>query len=187
MVADFMSAVGISRLICIEPHFAQFEGFCSVPSICLSATQLMCLELTKEIVEDAAVVAPDAGALRSARDYAALLGVPVLLADKRVKDVNDHYARAMSTGLFIIVDDMISTGASMCAVAKKLRAMNPAASIWVAAAHGLFLDSAIGRILAEGITRIFVTDTVDQTGRSNASIKVVGIAGLIADALRIGL
>jgi ribose-phosphate pyrophosphokinase len=183
MIADFMDVVGATDVICIDPHFPQFEGFCRMRASLLSAVPLLSSAVSRWITTDAVIVAPDQGSVRAARLYGQLLASPVIVLDKTIASA-DLPDAVRGAKLLILVDDIISTGSSMTTVIRKLRSCDVAAEIWVSAVHGLFLDSAVERLSAEGVSRIFITDTLPQAANLNPVVTVVGTAELIASALQ---
>jgi ribose-phosphate pyrophosphokinase len=184
VVADMAAATGISELICIEPHFAQFEGFFAGRARALSAVSLLCDAIRKELTGAAAVVAPDAGALRTARAYGEVLNLPVILMDKTAHHV-DRLPYAVLVNHFVIVDDMISTGRSMSSVVDRLRLLKPDAEMFISATHGLFLASAFDALSVPCIRRVFITDTLHQGSQIPSHFTVVEIAGLLAESIGI--
>ncbi|MGW4967571.1 ribose-phosphate diphosphokinase [Nonomuraea sp. NPDC004186] len=193
VVAEALASVGTWRLIVVDPHTVALEAICAVEVEMLTAVPLLAQELgtgslgEQELRDGAVVVAPDLGAVKLAEHYGALLSHPVaavrktrlsgrrVAAEELVGDVRDRPV--------VIVDDMISTGATIAAAAEVVSAHGAAPEIVVAATHGLFVEAAAERLNHAGIHRVLVTDTVARPPTPPMRLGVCSVAPLLADAI----
>ncbi len=186
VVADALAVAGADRLVVIDPHTAALEATCSIPVDMLTAVPVLAAALQSEIAETAVVVAPDLGAVKLAERYASLLRRQVVVIRKtRVsgQTVRAHELVGDVRGRpAVIIDDMISTGATIEAAAEVLEAQGAAAGPVVAATHGPLAGGAAERMAAAGVQRIFVTDTT-IAGRDSNTLQVCPVAALLADAI----
>ena len=187
VVADLIEAAGIDQLVVVDPHSAALETMFDIPVETLSAVPLLTAALRPLVGEGAVVVAPDLGAVKLAERYAAGLDLPVAIVRKTrvsgeevravdvVGDVRDRQA--------LIVDDMITTAGTVEAAAQALldRACRP--ELIVAATHGLFVGPAAARLAALPLRHVIVSDTVPTTLDIDVPVAVVGIHGVLADAI----
>jgi ribose-phosphate pyrophosphokinase len=186
VVADALTAAGAHRLVVIDPHTAALEATCFIPVDMLTAVPVLAAALQSATAETAVLVAPDLGAVKLAERYASLLRRQVVVirktrvsgrtvrAHELVGDVRDRPA--------VIVDDMISTGATIEAAAEILEAEGAMPGPVVAATHGPLASGAEERMAAAGVQRTFVTDTT-MAGRQSGTLHVCSIAPLLADAI----
>jgi ribose-phosphate pyrophosphokinase len=185
-IARLIEAAGIGQLVLVDPHSPALETMFDVPVNTLTAVPILTASLQVFRGDDAVVVAPDLGAVKLAERYAAALDLPVAVVRKTrlsgatvhavdlVGDVRDRRP--------LIVDDMITTAGTVEAAARALLDRGCRREIVVAATHGLFVGSAQSRLAALPLRRVLVTDTV-PTSESDLPLSVIGIAGLLADAL----
>lgn len=186
VIVDALVGAGAQRLIVVDPHTTSVEAMCSVPVEMLTAVPVLAGALAATTPDDAVVVAPDLGAVKLAERYAAVLGRPVVIvrkhrlsgdtvrAEELVGDVDGR------TG--VIVDDMISTGGTIEAAARILRAHGAEAGM-VATSHGLLVGGATQRLTAAGIARVLVTDTVTSGEGAGSVVEVHSIAHVVAEAI----
>lgn len=187
LVAAILSAAGIGRVVAFDLHNPAVEGFFTVPLEHLSAIEMLADAFVDSTGGEAVVVAPDLGAVKLATRFAAPLHLPVAIVHKsRLSGqavsvqgiVGDVHGRAP-----IIVDDMISTGATIEAAARALRAANCAPEISVAATHGLMVGDAAARLAAAGVGRLVLTDTVAPPAASTLRTEIVSVAPMLAEAI----
>lgn len=180
MVADFIGVAGADRVVTIDLHAGQIQGFFNCPVDNLFAVPVM-LEAIKELHEDnMVIVSPDAGGVERARSFAKRLGLPLAIVDKRRDKPNQaqamHVIGNVKGCLAIVVDDMIDTAGTLCAGAEVL--MNNGASKVVACAtHGVLSGPAIDRINAtEALAQVFVTDTIPLAEKLQRCPKLRGVS-----------
>ncbi len=146
VIAEALVSAGAQRLVIVDPHTAALEAMCSVPVEMLTAVPVLARAFSSELAEDAVVVAPDLGAVKLAERYAALVARPVAIVRKtRVSGAAvraEELVGQVEGRSALIVDDMISTGSTIEAAARVLRAHGATGDIVVAATHGLFVPPA---------------------------------------------
>jgi ribose-phosphate pyrophosphokinase len=189
LVADMFQAAGADRLIAVDLHSGQIQGFFDGPVDHLTASNVLIDYLRAEAPSDLVIVAPDAGRVKVAERYAQKLGGALALVHKsRARDrANVVEARevvgTVEARHCVIVDDMIDTAGTVCAAADLLMSRG-AATVWVMATHALFSGPALERLEAAPIDRVVVTNTLPLAPeRRLPKVEVVSIAKVIADAI----
>ena len=190
LVADMMTIAGSSRVITMDLHAGQIQGFFNIPFDNIFASPVLLEYIEKNLDRSNLItVSPDAGGVERVRHFAKKLQLELALIDKRRTGPN--VAEAMNvigdvTGKdCIIIDDMIDTAGTLVQAAKALR-KNGAKKIYAAATHAVFSDPAIERLAAcEELEEIIVTDTIPlcEKGRKLPKIKVVTTADILAKAI----
>jgi ribose-phosphate pyrophosphokinase len=192
VAADAIAAAGADRLVVVDPHTAGLEAACSIPIEMLTAVPVLAATLRSALAGAAVVVAPDLGAVKLAERYASLLGRQVVVVRKTRLSGRSVRARELVGDVdgrsAVIVDDMISTGATLEAAAEVLAAHGAAPGLVVAAIHGPLTSGATERIAAAGVVRTLVTDTTtashELAARGPGVLEVCPVAPLLADAIR---
>lgn len=190
LVADLAERAGVDQVVTIDVHTPALEGFFHVPVDNVTAVPLLAAALQRQPPLDAVIVAPDLGAVRLANRYATLLDLPVAVCHKqrlggtevRVARVTGDVARRSC----IIVDDMISTGAT---IVESLRALGEAGAVEhpiVAATHAVFAPGGLERLEQAGIGELLVTDSIAPAAEPPARLvpHVVSVAPLLSAAIR---
>jgi ribose-phosphate pyrophosphokinase len=179
-------AAGVDRLVVVDPHTAALEAMCSVPVEMLTAVPVIADALAKQTPDTAVVVSPDFGAVKRADHYAGLLGRAVAVVRKtRVSGTNveaEELVGAVTGRPTVIVDDMISTGATVEAAVRVLLAHGAAPNITVAATHGLLVGDAPDRLRQLQLQRLLVTDTL-PAGQHTLPLQVSSVATLLSEAI----
>ena len=188
MVAEVLEAVGIDRVVTLDLHAPQIEGFFRIPVDSLTAVPTLGEALRDRLPQDVVVVSPDTGRVEMATQYAQRLGSSVIVLHKQRKSgtetevtriVGDVRDRAC-----LIVDDMISTGGTLARSIEALLSAGARPDITIAATHGLFVAGARAKLSHESVRAIFVTDTVATQETDWPQLQVVSIAPLIAKAIQ---
>ena len=186
VVADAIAAAGADRLIVVDPHTPALEAVCRIPVETLSAVPALSGELAGELPKGAVIVAPDLGAVKLAEQYAGVLHGPVAVVRKQRESGSAVAALDIAGDVrgrpAVIIDDMITTGATIEAAVGLLRASGAAQDIVVAATHGLLVHAAVSRLHDLELRRVLVTDTV-AVKTAGTMIRVCSIAPTIADAI----
>jgi len=164
LVADLISASGYNRLITLDLHAGQIQGFFHFPVDHLFGIPVSFPHLAEKYAgQDITVVSPDAGGTERARIMAKRLNAPLAIVDKRRSGPNEAKAMNLigevSGRVAIIVDDMIDTGGTLCEAVRLLRAQG-ASKIVATASHGIFSGSALERLEAAALDEIVVSDTI---------------------------
>lgn len=192
LVADLLSAAGADRVVSVDLHSGQIQGFFDVPFDHLTATPVLETYLRENVegaVNDLVMVAPDAGRVKVAERYGQRLGSRLALVHKvrprgTANEVEArHVVGDVAGRRCVIIDDMIDTAGTVCAAAELLTDAG-ASDIWAMATHGLFSDPATDRLKAAPISRVVVTDTLPiPDDRLFDKLEVLSVAKVIADAI----
>jgi ribose-phosphate pyrophosphokinase len=192
LVADLFKAAGADRLMSVDLHTPQIQGFFDGPVDHLWALPYLADHIKAKYsasLDKLTVVSPDSGRVRVADIWADRLGVPLAIIHKRrdpnvPNQVSVHELVGDVEGrICILVDDMIDTGGTIVAAAKALKA-NGAAKVIVAATHAVFSGPAVERLSGPEVDEVLVTDTLPITEEKRfASLEVLSIAPLISKAI----
>lgn len=189
LVVDILTAAGADRIVSVDLHSGQIQGFFNGPFDHLIARPLFVDYIQKNFdMENLVIVSPDAGRVKSSERYSGNLGCSMAVIHKQrsVTTKNSVEARFLmgdvEDKVCILADDMIDTAGTLCAAADLL-AENGAKEIYGLATHGVFSDPATERIDASHFTKIITTDTLPQHSSSH-KIEVLSIAPMIADVVK---
>jgi len=187
--ADAMEAAGADRVVTMDLHAPQIQGFFRIPVDDLNAMPYLCDALRDERLTDPVIVAPDAGFAKRARRYARRLGAPLAIADKVRAD---HSERAAVTEVIgevagrdaVLVDDFVISGGTLIEAAEQLLSRG-ARSVIAAISHGVFAEGSMERLDASPIRRLITTDTIEtQPVVLSPKVRVVSVAPLFGEAIR---
>jgi ribose-phosphate pyrophosphokinase len=190
LVADLITTAGVDRVVTIDLHAGQIQGFFNIPVDNLYAVPVILEYLkTRFKGEDVVMVSPDAGGTERARAFAKRLECTLAVIDKRRTGPNVaevmHLIGDVRGKIAIILDDMIDTAGTLTQAAKALK-NNGASAIYACATHGVLSGPAIERINNSDIEEIVLTDTIplgdkeQQTGK----VRMLSVANLLAEAIR---
>lgn len=187
MVADFLAAAGMHRLVTVDLHAGQIQGFFNLPVDNLFA-QPVILDHIRQIASDVVMVSPDAGGVERARSYAKRLGAGLAIVDKRRDKPNQatamHVIGDVEGKTAIVIDDMIDTAGTMVAAGRVLME-NGAKEVMAATTHPVLSGPAIERLNNSDFSQVIITDTIpvgDKILGCN-KFKVLSVAGLLAKAI----
>jgi ribose-phosphate pyrophosphokinase len=187
--ADAIEAAGVDRVVTLDLHAPQVQGFFKVPVDDLYAMPVLCDAIAAKGLPDLVVVAPDAGFAKKARQWSERLDAPLAIADKRRVDHTESAEVVELIGSVegrtaLIVDDF-TISAGTLADAARILIERGASAVYAAVTHGLLAGAAIERLDASPIEKLFMTDSVEtQPVEFSAKIEVVSIAGLLGEAIR---
>jgi ribose-phosphate pyrophosphokinase len=187
--ADALEAAGANRVLTMDLHSPQIQGFFSVPVDHLYARAVICNHIQSLGIEDLVVCSPDVGFAKSAAAFANLLGVPVVIGNKTRPDHSEQAEILEVIGSVegrnvLMVDDFTITGGSLCSMAEVLR-QRGAKDIYAAVSHGVLSRGAAARIQNSLIEKMFMTDTIEATIEPICEkIEVISVAPLFAQAIR---
>lgn len=186
--AEMMEAAGVTRVLTVDPHTLQLEGFFRIPFHALSAIEVFYDALENRLPANAVVVSPDLGRVETAAEFGDHFGLPVAALHKRrmtgarvemVQVIGDVRGRSC-----LIVDDMISTGSTIVQATQALQSAGAMPDFIVAATHGVFVKHARDTLIAAGVREIWITDTIAQKNENWPELRVISVAPLIAAGLR---
>ncbi len=189
LIADLLQAGGVNRVVGVDLHAGQIQGFFNIPFDHLFAMQALLQEHLRAHYTGAVVVSPDAGGVERARAYSKRLKGTLAIIDKRRPEANEsevmHIIGEVAGARCIIVDDILDTAGTMCNAAVALRNAG-AASVSASVSHPVLSGPAIERIIASPLEEVVVTDSIPLSDAAVAcgKIKVVSIAPLLAEAIR---
>jgi len=190
LVADLLTASGIDRVLTLDLHAGQIQGFFNIPVDNLYAGPTLRAAVAKHI--DGArtvIVSPDAGGVERARSFAKPLGAGLAIIDKRRSGPNQsealHIIGDVRDKDCVIVDDMIDTAGTLGKAAAALKD-GGAQRIFAVATHPVLSGPAISRVVESSIEKVFVSDSIPLRPEAIASGKIVSvpIGGLLAEAIR---
>jgi len=188
LVADLITTAGANRLLTIDLHAEQIQGFFNIPVDNLYAVNIFVDYFNKMKIENRCVVSPDVGGIKMARAYAKRLKAELAIVDKR--RVNDKEAEVMhiigdvENKNIIIVDDIVSTAGTVVEAVAALKEKG-AKDIYAAVTHPVLAYPAIERIINSELNQLFVTDTIIIGEEKRCDkIKVLSIASLLAEAIK---
>jgi ribose-phosphate pyrophosphokinase len=185
LLADMLTAAGVDRVLTMDLHAPQIQGFFNIPVDHLYGSAVIIEHLRGRLPENLVVVAPDVGSLKLARGYAKRLGADLALIDKRRPQANVaevmHVIGEVRGRHVLLLDDMVDTAGTLCSAAEALRT-HGALSVQAAATHPLLSGPAYDRIEAAPIDHLYVTDTI-PLARTSEKIHVISVADHFADAI----
>ena len=185
VVSGLIEAAGFARVVAIDLHAPEIEGFFHIPLEHLSAAKLLAGAV--RTTSDTVIVAPDLGAVKLAERYQAFLHLPVVMLSKTRVSGSEVSLRSIIGDVKdrapLIVDDMITTGATIAAAIKGLLEAGCKPDVSVVATHGLFVGPAVARLQALPIRQLIGTNSVEATAELPAPFQVVNLAPMIADAI----
>ena len=187
LMADLLGTAGVTRLITMDLHADQIQGFFNVPVDPLYASTVFIDYLRKTSDLDRTVVAtPDVGGAKRANSYAKFLGVPMVICHKsraKANEVAEMTIIGDVTGKdVILVDDIVDTAGTICKAAD-LMMRNGARSVRAIASHAVLSDPATERIEASSLTEMIFTDSIPLRKHSD-KIRIVSVAGVFAEAIK---
>ena len=190
LVADLVQAAGVTRVVSVDLHAGQIQGFFNIPFDHLYAMPVMLEDyLKKEFDSSAVFVSPDAGGVERARAYSKRLNASLAIVDKRRERANVSEVMNLIGDVkgkdCIIIDDMIDTAGTLAGAAFALRDKG-AKRIVACATHGVFSGPAVQRLAECPITEVVVTDTIplSETAKTCPKIRQVSIARLLGEAIK---
>jgi ribose-phosphate pyrophosphokinase len=191
LVANLITRAGADRVLCMDLHSAQIQGFFDVPVDHLYAAPVINRYfINKGLVDqNIAVVSPDVGSIKRALGHAKRLGGKLAIVDKRrtsaTETTQEHIIGGPIEGrVAILFDDMISTGSSICGAAKAVK-LSGATETYVAATHGVLCGGAIKNLQEAPIKEVIITDSIPLPAeKAIPKITVLTVAPLLGEAIK---
>nr|WP_194240626.1 MULTISPECIES: ribose-phosphate pyrophosphokinase [unclassified Gilliamella] len=190
VVADFLSTVGVDRVLTVDLHAEQIQGFFDVPVDNVFASPVILEDMLQRQFERPIVVSPDIGGVVRARAIAKLLNdTDMAIIDKRRQRANEAEVMNIIGDVAdrdcILVDDMIDTAGTLCKAADALKARG-AKRVFAYATHPIFSGKAVSNIKSSAIDEIVVCDTIPLTAEVKAlkNVRQLTLSGMLAEAIR---
>jgi ribose-phosphate pyrophosphokinase len=189
LAADLLTAAGVHRVLAMDLHAGQIQGFFNIPVDHIYAMPVMMEYLKTKFGSETVIVSPDAGGVERARAFSKRLDASLAIIDKRrpapnvaelVNIIGDVKGRDA-----IIIDDMVDTAGTLCAAAKGLTEKG-ARAVYACISHGLLSGPALERIHASTIKELIITDSIPPRPEVKASpkVRVLSVAPLLGEAVK---
>lgn len=188
LVANLMSAAGMNRVVTVDLHAGQIQGFFDIPVDHLAAAPALAAYFQKMNLENVVVVSPDLGGVTRARKMADLLGTSIAIVEKRrprpgCAEVMNLIGEVKGKTC-IMIDDMVDTAGSLCEGAKALMKLG-AKEVYACCSHGILTDPATQRIQDSCIKQLVITNTIPLDAKKNCSkIVSISLAPMLADFIK---
>ena len=189
LVADLITTAGANRVLAMDLHAGQIQGFFNIPVDNLFATPILLDYIKKSKRDNLVIVSPDTGGVERARAFAKRLGANLAIIDKRREGPNEAQVMNIIGNVkgmeVIILDDMIDTAGTVVSGAIALKEAG-ALDVSVCCTHPVLSGPAIDRLESSDLKEVIVTDTIPlQTNAKNCDrIKVLSVAGILSEAVR---
>ena len=192
LVANMLVAAGVDRVLTMDLHANQIQGFFDIPVDNLLGSPIFVNEFIRKfaaVQDETMVVSPDVGSVARARAFAQKLGMPLAIVDKRRQKANSSEVMNIIGDVtdkhVILLDDMVDTGGSLCHAAKALVDIGKAKSVTACATHGLLSGPAIQRIADSVIDEVVFLDTIPPKAGVAAceKIRYISVAHMFAEAI----
>ncbi len=186
LVADLLSVAGIDRLITMDLHADQIQGFFDVPVDHLYASSVFAPYIQSLNLEDLVIATPDVGGSKRASTYSKYLGVPLVLCNKTRAKANEVATMQIIGDVkgknVILIDDMVDTGGTICKAADIMKEAG-ALSVRAIASHCVMSDPASQRVQDSSLVEMVFTDSIPYSNRC-AKVKQLTIADMFAETIR---
>jgi ribose-phosphate pyrophosphokinase len=189
LVADLIGAPGTDRLLCIDLHAGQIQGFFNIPVDNIFATPVLLEEIRRRYQGPLTIISPDAGGVERSRAYAKRLDANLAIIDKRRESANVaevmNIVGEVKGQVCVIVDDMVDTAGTLTESARALD-REGASAVYAVITHPVLSGPAIKRIAESPLKELVVTDTIPlrPDARDCSKLHVVTIAPLLGEAVR---
>ena len=193
LVANLITAAGADRVLTMDLHAAQIQGFFDIPVDNLAGGSIFSKHYVKKFGkgnDDIIVVSPDVGSVARARNFAMKLGVGLAIVDKRRERANQsevmNIIGSVEGKICILLDDMVDTAGSLCGAAKAIKEIGGAKEIFACATHGVLSGPAIERIDESPISELLLLDTIPYPEDKPRSDKIsyLSTAPVFAETIR---
>lgn len=189
LVANLITAAGADRVVTMDLHAAQIQGYFDIPVDHLKGVPIIAQYIKEKAIEDLVVVSPDLGSVTRTRDFAQRLSAPMAIIDKRrpeanVSEVMNVIGDVVGKNV-LLIDDMIDTAGTIVNAAKALRDMG-AKDIYAACTHGVLSGPAVSRIGSSVIRELIMLDTIRMSdeARKLPNLRTLSVAQVFAEAIR---
>jgi ribose-phosphate pyrophosphokinase len=186
LVANLITTSGANRVITMDLHAAQIQGFFDIPVDHLYAAPIVLDYVRKKGLKNLAVVSPDVGGVERARAFAKRLNAQLVIIDKRRPRPNEasvyNIIGEVKGKTCIILDDMVDTGGTLTKVAQKIRD-NGALKVYAACVHGVLSGAARDLVEKSALEEMILTDSIPVHSLAGGKIKILSIAPLMGEAI----
>ncbi|QJC33190.1 ribose-phosphate pyrophosphokinase [Enterobacteriaceae endosymbiont of Donacia clavipes] len=191
VIADFLSKVGVNRILTVDLHAEQIQGFFNIPVDNVFASPIFLTDILKYKLKNPIIVSPDIGGVVRARSMAKKLfnGTDMAIIDKRRTDANIteimHIIGDVNKRDCILIDDIIDTGGTLCKAAKALK-NNGAKKVLAYITHPIFSGNAVKNIFNSVIDKLIVCDSIPLTEKIQKleNIKVLSLSHMLSESIR---
>ncbi|MDD5326623.1 MAG: ribose-phosphate pyrophosphokinase [Phycisphaerae bacterium] len=189
LAANIITTAGASRVLTIDLHAQQLQGFFDIPVDHLTGELVLSKYFKDKKIDKLTVVSPDVGNMKTASKYASHLGGDLAIVHKRRVSGSEVQAREIIGEVdgrnVLMCDDIIATAGTVCSAAKLVKERG-AEKIYVGATHGVFAGEALNRLGDAPIDEVVVTDTIPQNGESSKlhNIKVLTVSAMLGEAIK---
>ena len=186
LVANLIMTAGADRVITMDLHAPQIQGFFDIPVDHLYSSAVLVKNFKKHKVANLAVASPDVGGIKMARAYAKRLEADLIVIDKRRPRQNEaevmNIIGEVKGKNILIVDDLVDTAGTLCNAVKALKDQG-ALDVYAACTHPVLSGNAVERLQKSDLRKMIVTDTLQVNGKSN-KIEVESVAHIFAEAMK---
>ncbi|HHY97076.1 MAG TPA: ribose-phosphate pyrophosphokinase [Acholeplasma sp.] len=187
LVANLLQVAGVNRVVCIDLHAAQIQGFFDIPIDNFPGAPLLASYFKKKKLDNVVVVSPDHGGVSRARVFATYFDAPLAIIDKRRPKPNEaevmNIIGDVKDATCIMIDDIVDTGGTLIAGANALLKMG-AKEVYAAATHGVLTKQATDRIQDSVLKELVITDTINlKEEKRRPKIKQLSIGPLLGEAI----
>jgi len=190
LVANMLVKAGADRVLAMNLHADQIQGFFDIPVDHLTAAPVLAEHFLKRKIENSVLVSPDVGNIKFGSDFASRIGSELAVVHKRRLTGDSTVAVTIVGNVegknVMMFDDMITTAGTVCEAAKLVR-KHGAKGIYVAATHGVFAGPAVERLKAADLSEIVVTDTIpvkEEIKAALPNLTILSVANLVGEAIR---
>jgi len=187
LVANLITSAGADRVLAMDLHVGQIQGFFDIPVDHLYAMPVFLDHIRDKNLEDIVVVSPDAGGVERARAFAKRLDADLAIIDKRrpranIADVMNVIGDVKGKTA-ILLDDMVDTAGTLCKDAEALKSFG-AKRIFAATSHGVLSGPAMDRLNKSPIEELMISNSIPLMGKSSPKVTVLSVAPLLAEAIK---
>lgn len=191
LVANIITAAGVDRVLCMDLHASQIQGFFDIPVDHLYAINVLCEYFENMKMKNLVVVSPDVGGIRMARAYAKRLNAGLAIIDKRRMSPEETEVMNILGNVkgknAILVDDIVATGGSLVEAIKALKEKGGVDKVFAAVSHGVLSGPAVERMATcEALDELVISDSIPLSAKAKkiSKIKQLTVAPLLAEAIK---
>lgn len=187
LVADLIQTAGANRVICLDIHATQIQGFFNIPVDNFLGLPILCDYLLQKNLKDVVIVSPDHGGTKRAREFAKVFNCPIAIIDKRRPEPNKAEVMNLIGNVegktCILVDDMVDTAGTLTAAANALK-NSGATEVYAACTHGVLSGNAIEKIENSALKELIITNTIKQPKQKMIDkIKILSVGKLLGQGI----